>query len=115
MTGHPEPADEAYPFTKTEIQHVEYLLWSHGADDALRARVKAEMQQRRPPEWAVDPELKPGPDHVSDDDMYELYSLLAAATEAAATGDPNTCASKAADAKELVVELSEKTKREART
>lgn len=108
MTGHPEPDETAFPYTDAEIQHVEYLLWSHGAEDALRARVKAELQQREPPPWAVDPDRTRGPDDITEDDLYELYDLLADATEAASTGDPNTCASKAADAKELVVELSER-------
>lgn len=107
--GHPEPAEEAYPFTDAEIQQVDYLLWSHGADTALRARVKAELQQREPPAWAVDPEdPNPGPDDITEEDMQELYGLLADATEAASTGDPNTCASKAADAKQLVLDLSER-------
>lgn len=105
--GHPEPVESAYPYTDAEVGHVDYLLWSHGAGGAFRARVTAEMEQRQPPEWAVDPEQTPGEDAVTDDDLYELYSLLADATDAAATGDPNTCASKATEAKRLVLELSE--------
>lgn len=42
---------------------------------------------------------------VPKQDLYDLYSVLADATEAAATGDPNECAAKAAEAKELVLEL----------
>jgi hypothetical protein len=38
-------------------------------------------------------------------DLYEVYSLLADATEAAATGDPKGCASLASDAKEKVMEI----------
>jgi len=44
---------------------------------------------------------------VPRSDLYELYSLLADATEAAATGDPNECAAKAAEAKEFVVALDQ--------
>lgn len=44
---------------------------------------------------------------VPETDLYELYSLLADATEAAATGNPNGCASLASDAKEKVVEIHE--------
>lgn len=40
-------------------------------------------------------------------DLYEVYSLLADATEAAATGDPNGCASLASDAKEKVMAIHE--------
>ena len=42
---------------------------------------------------------------VEESDLYELYSLLADATDAAATGDPNKCASLASDAKEKVKDL----------
>jgi len=42
---------------------------------------------------------------VPETDLYEVYSLLADATEAAATGDPNGCASLASDAKEKVMEI----------
>jgi len=43
---------------------------------------------------------------VDERELQELYSILADATEAASTGDPNTCAEKAAEAKERVLELS---------
>jgi len=36
---------------------------------------------------------------VNESELYEVYSLLADATNAAAAGDRNKCASKAADAK----------------
>jgi len=39
---------------------------------------------------------------IEESDLYELYNLLADATEAAATGDPNECSSLASDAKEKV-------------
>jgi len=42
---------------------------------------------------------------VADDELHELYSLLADATQAAARGDPNECSSKAADAKDWLLEL----------
>jgi len=42
---------------------------------------------------------------IPEDDIYEVYSLLSDATEAAATGNPNECASKASDAKEALAEL----------
>lgn len=42
---------------------------------------------------------------IPEQELYEVYRILADATEAAATGDPNTCASKASDAKERVKEL----------
>lgn len=42
---------------------------------------------------------------VYEDDLRDLYALLSDATEAAATGDPNTCASKAADAKDLLADI----------
>ena len=44
---------------------------------------------------------------VEHDDLYELYNILADATTAASTGDPNTCAAKAAEAKRYVSELAE--------
>lgn len=44
---------------------------------------------------------------IDEQDLYEVYSLLADATTAASTGDPNTCASKAADAKDKVMEIHE--------
>jgi len=42
---------------------------------------------------------------IPENDVYEVYSLLSDATEAAATGNPNECASKASDAKAKVLEL----------
>jgi hypothetical protein len=42
---------------------------------------------------------------VPETDLYDLYDLLADATRAAATGNPNGCASAAADAKEKVDEI----------
>jgi len=42
---------------------------------------------------------------VPETDLYRVYSLLADATEAAAAGNPNGCASLAADAKEKVIEI----------
>jgi hypothetical protein len=54
-TEHPEPVEEA-DLTDDQIQHVDYLLWSHGAANDLRARVEAELRGERPPEWAVDAE-----------------------------------------------------------
>jgi len=42
---------------------------------------------------------------VPETDLYDVYSLLADATEAAATGDPNGCASLASDAKKKVMEI----------
>jgi hypothetical protein len=44
---------------------------------------------------------------VPRSDLYEVYSLLADATEAAATGDRNGCAALASDAKEKVMEIHE--------
>ncbi len=44
---------------------------------------------------------------VSEADLYDVYKLLADATEAAAAGDPNECASKAADAKEQLMTVHE--------
>lgn len=44
---------------------------------------------------------------ISESDLYELYDTLAAATEAAATGDPNECASLAAEAKDRVIKIHE--------
>lgn len=44
---------------------------------------------------------------VPETDLYEVYSLLADATEAAATGNPNGCASLASDAKQKVIEMHE--------
>jgi hypothetical protein len=44
---------------------------------------------------------------IPKDELYELYQILADATQAAADGDPNKCASLAADAKERVLELNE--------
>jgi len=44
---------------------------------------------------------------VSEADLFEVYSLLADATDAAAVGDRNECASKAADAKEKLMAVHE--------
>lgn len=44
---------------------------------------------------------------VPETDLYEVYSLLADATEAAAAGNPNGCASLASDAKEKVIDIHE--------
>jgi len=44
---------------------------------------------------------------VSEADLYEVYSLLADATDAAAAGEPNKCASKAADAKAKLMAVHE--------
>jgi hypothetical protein len=44
---------------------------------------------------------------VPETDLYELYSLLADATTAAATGNPNGCASLASAAKEKLTEIHE--------
>jgi len=44
---------------------------------------------------------------VPEDELYAIYSDLADATQAAACGDPNKCASKAADAKEKVMAIHE--------
>ena len=44
---------------------------------------------------------------VAEADLYEVYSLLADATDAAATGDTNECASKASDAKKKLKEVHE--------
>ncbi|MFC7323281.1 hypothetical protein ACFQMF_01675 [Halorubrum rutilum] len=49
----------------------------------------------------------PEPIVIDERELQELYSDLADATTAAATGNPNECASKAADAKERVLELHE--------
>lgn len=45
---------------------------------------------------------------ITEDDLYDVYNLLAEATQAAATGGPNKCASVAADAKERVKEIHQK-------
>jgi hypothetical protein len=45
---------------------------------------------------------------IKESELYDVYSLLADATEASAAGNPNECASKAADAKEKVLEISER-------
>lgn len=42
---------------------------------------------------------------IPEHELQGLYSVLADATEAAATGDPNGCAKLAAEAKEQVIEL----------
>jgi len=44
---------------------------------------------------------------VTEDELFELYRLLSDATSAAAGGNPNQCASKAADAREYVIEVRE--------
>ena len=44
---------------------------------------------------------------VSESDLYEVYELLADATEAVAAGDSNECASKAAAAKECLLAVHE--------
>ena len=44
---------------------------------------------------------------IDEGDLEDVYRELADATEAAATGDPNACASKAADAKEKVLAIHE--------
>lgn len=44
---------------------------------------------------------------VSEDELYELYSLLADATTAASTGDPNECAAKASEARKKVLNIRE--------
>jgi len=44
---------------------------------------------------------------IPEDDLYDLYSKLSAATAAAASGDPNKCAELAADAKGHVIDLRE--------
>ena len=49
----------------------------------------------------------PNPIVIDEDVLEDVYRDLADATEAAATGDSNECASKAADAKERVLELHE--------
>jgi hypothetical protein len=48
---------------------------------------------------------------VPDDDLYDVYKLLAEATMAAAAGNPNKCASLAADAKERVMEIHDEVPR----
>ena len=42
---------------------------------------------------------------IDERELYEAFRLTAEATEAAATGDPNECASKAADAKAKLLEI----------
>lgn len=44
---------------------------------------------------------------VAESELYEVYSLLADATDAASTGNTNKCASKAADAKEQLMAVHE--------
>lgn len=44
---------------------------------------------------------------VPETDLYRVYNLLADATEAAAIGDTNGCASLASDAKEKIIEIHE--------
>ena len=49
-----------------------------------------------------------GIDYVVDEsELYEVYSLLADATDAAAEGNPNKCASKASDAKDKLLSVHE--------
>ena len=43
---------------------------------------------------------------IPEDEFYELYNTLSDATSAAAGGSPNRCASKAADAKQMVLRFS---------
>jgi len=42
---------------------------------------------------------------VPEADLHEVYSLLADATEAAAAGNPNGCASLASDATQKVIDI----------
>lgn len=42
---------------------------------------------------------------IDEADLREVYATLADATEAAARGDTNECASRASDAKELVLDI----------
>lgn len=44
---------------------------------------------------------------IPRDELFELYQTLARATDAAAGGDPNECASRAADAKQHVIDIRE--------
>lgn len=44
---------------------------------------------------------------IDEDDLEDIYRDLADATEAAARGNPNECASKAADAKEQILAIHE--------
>jgi len=44
---------------------------------------------------------------VEEKQLYELYSILADATAAASTGDPNTVSEKAAEAKDKVIQIRE--------
>jgi len=44
---------------------------------------------------------------VPEHKLYRIYSTLADATEAAATGDPNGCAELAAKAKQQVMDIHE--------
>jgi hypothetical protein len=44
---------------------------------------------------------------VPKSDLHEVYSLLADATDAAAEGNPNGCASLASDAKQKVIDIHE--------
>jgi hypothetical protein len=47
---------------------------------------------------------------VPETDLHDLYDLLADATQAAATGNPNGCASAAADAKQELGEIYQEAK-----
>ena len=42
---------------------------------------------------------------IDEDDLEDVFSDLVDATSAAAHGDPNKCASRAADAKDRVLEI----------
>jgi hypothetical protein len=42
---------------------------------------------------------------VDEPQLFDVYELLSEATEAAAAGNPNKCASKAADAKDRLEEV----------
>ena len=42
---------------------------------------------------------------ISEDDLEAVYRTLSDATDAAAAGDPNECASRAADAKDQLVAI----------
>lgn len=44
---------------------------------------------------------------IPEDELMELYSTLADATSAAATGRKNRCASLAADAKQMALDMHE--------
>jgi ABC-type Zn2+ transport system substrate-binding protein/surface adhesin len=50
--AHPEPVEDV-EFSEEHIDHLNYLLWSHGASEDLRARVTAELNGVEPGEWAI--------------------------------------------------------------